>query len=114
MSLVSFLFFTASLTCIGVLSAPTMSDRAKAGDIEVENSRTYLPFYSSSAVFTVLNFIVYGAFIGIRNCVKYMRFGVTSSSDYYTSEDTLKVGSLLLTLFAGELLFTGLISFFYI
>lgn len=43
-----------------------------------------------------------------------MRYGVTSASDYYTSEDTLKVGSLLITLFAGELLFSGLISFFYI
>lgn len=76
--------------------------------------QTYLPFYSSAAVFTVFNFLVYGSFIWIRNCVGYARFGVTSSSDYYTSEDTLKVGSLLLSLFGGELLFSGLISFFYI
>mmetsp|Transcript_15918 Transcript_15918/g.21572 ORF Transcript_15918/g.21572 Transcript_15918/m.21572 type:complete len:92 (-) Transcript_15918:971-1246(-) len=75
---------------------------------------TYLPFYSSAAVFTVLNFIVYFTCIGIRNCVRHVRYGVTSASDYYTNEDTLKVGSLLLSLFGGELLFAGLISFFYI
>ena len=75
---------------------------------------TYLPFYSSAAVFTVLNFLVYGTFIGIINCVRYARYGVCNSNDYYTQEDSLKVGSLLLTLFGGELLFAGLISFFYI
>ena len=75
---------------------------------------TYLPFYSSAAVFTVLNFVVYGAFMAIRNCVRYVRFGVTSANDYYNSEQTLKVGSLLLSVFGGELLFAGLISFFYI
>ena len=48
------------------------------------------------------------------NCVRYIRYGVCNSNDYYTQEDTLKVGSLLLTLFGGELLFAGLISFFYI
>lgn len=48
------------------------------------------------------------------NCVRYVRYGVCSSNDYYSSEGTLKVGSLLLTLFGGELLFAGLISFFYI
>lgn len=106
------MFFTASLTCIGVLSANSVSETT--GSTEVDQSTTYLPFYSSAAVFTVLNFVVYGSFIGIRNCVRYIRYGVTSASDYYTSEDTLKVGSLLITLFAGELLFSGLISFFYI
>ena len=75
---------------------------------------TYLPFYSGAAVFTVFNFLVYGTFIGVRNCIRYVRYGVTSTSDFYTSEDTLKVGSLLLSLFGGELLFSGLISFFYI
>ena len=75
---------------------------------------TYLPFYSSAAVFTVLNFAVYGTLIGIINCVRYVRYGVCNTSDYYTREDTLKVGSLLLSLFGGELLFAGLISFFYI
>ena len=47
---------------------------------------TYLPFYSSAAVFTVLNFLVYGAFICIRNFIRYMRFGVFSTNDYYTQE----------------------------
>ena len=65
------------------------------------------------AVFTVLSFVVYGAFIAIRNCVRYARFGVLSTNDYYTPEQTLKVGGLLLSLFGGELLFAGLISFFY-
>ena len=61
-----------------------------------------------------MNFVVYGSFIGVRNCMRYCRYGVSSASDYYTSEDTLKVGSLLITLFGGELFFAGLISFFYI
>ena len=62
----------------------------------------------------MLNFVVYGAFILVRNCIRYMRYGVMSTSDYYTQEQTLKVGSLLLSLFGGEMLFAGLISFFYI
>ena len=57
---------------------------------------------------------MYGTLIGIINCVRYVRYGVCNTSDYYTREDTLKVGSLLLSLFGGELLFAGLISFFYI
>lgn len=98
-----------------MLSALTVTEKGSdAADMDIDQSLTYLPFYSSAAVFTVLNFVVYGSFIGMRNCVRYMRYGVTSASDYYTSEDTLKVGSLLITLFAGELLFSGLISFFYI
>ena len=62
----------------------------------------------------MFNFFVYLICIGIRDCVRRWRYGVTGTSDYYTSEDTLKVGSLLLSLFGGELLFAGLISFFYI
>lgn len=62
----------------------------------------------------MLNFFVYLICIGIRDCIRRWRYGVTETSDYYTSEDTLKVGSLLLSLFGGELLFAGLISFFYI
>ena len=61
-----------------------------------------------------MNFVVYGLFIAIFNCVRYVRFGVGSSNDYYAPDQTLKVGSLLLSLFGGELLFAGLISFFYI
>ena len=75
---------------------------------------TYLPFYSSAAAFTVLSFLVYLTFIALSNCVRYIRFGVTNQSDFYTEEGTLKVESLLLSVFGGELLFGCLISFFYI
>ena len=61
-----------------------------------------------------MNFIVLLLIVLVQNCVKYIRYGVTSSNDYYTQENTLKIGSLLLTLFGGELLFAGLISFFCI
>ena len=61
-----------------------------------------------------MNFIVLLLIVFVQNCVKYIRFGVTSANDYYTQENTLKIGSLLLTLFGGELLFAGLISFFCI
>ena len=91
-------------------TVPTDTEEAKSSILQI----TYLPFYSSAAVFTVLNFLVYGTFIAIRNCVRYARYGVTGSNEFYTSEDTLKVSGLLLTLFGGELLFAGLISFFYI
>ena len=73
-----------------------------------------MPFYSSAAVFTVLSFVVYLTFMAISNCVRYVRYGVTSQSDFYTEENTLKVESLLLSVFGGELLFGGLISYFYI
>ena len=73
-----------------------------------------MPFYSSAAFFAVFNFIVYGMFIAVGNCARYVRFGVSSSNDYYEPDQSLKVGSLLLSLFGGELLFAGLISFFYI
>ena len=62
----------------------------------------------------MLNFVVYGLIVGIRNCVRYVRFGVTNPSEYYTQDQSLKVGGLLLSLFGGELLFAGLISFFYV
>ena len=47
---------------------------------------TYLPFYSSAAAFTVLNFLVYGTVIAIGNCVKYIRYGVTTENDYYSEK----------------------------
>ena len=84
----------------------------KSGSSLLQNI-TYLPFYSSAALFTVFNFVVYGTIMTIKSCVRYLRFGVTSSNEYYSSEQTLKMGSLLLSVFGGELLFGGLISFFY-
>ena len=91
-----------------------MAEKGESEGATVESSLAYLPFYSSAAVFAVLNFLLYGTITGIQNCVRYVRFGVLTSNDYYTSDQTLKVGSLLLSLFGGELLFAGLISFFYI
>ena len=88
----AFLLFTASFTFIGILSAPMLTQFDEAQNnkqLEYSNPLlqiTYLPFYSSAAVFTVLNFLVYGTFIGIINCVRYMRYGVCNSNDYYTQE----------------------------
>ena len=47
--------------------------------------------------------------IGIINCVSCIRRGICDQNDNYTIEDPFKVGSLLLGLFGGELLFASLI-----
>ena len=65
-------------------------------------------------MFAILAFAIVGAFMIIKNIVNYVRFGVGSQNDYYTPHDTLKVGSLLLTVIAGELLFGGLASMFFV
>ena len=51
--------------------------------------------------------------MNVCNFFKYLRYGVFSSNDFYTPQDTLKVGSLMLCLLSGQLLFLGLLSFFY-
>ena len=65
-------------------------------------------------MFAIITFVIVLAFMVIKNIVKYIRFGVSSQNDYYTSHDTLKVGSLLLTVLAGELLFSGLACLFFV
>lgn len=82
MTFLAFVLFTASFTFIGLLSAPRSKDDSSAVDPYLQI--TYLPFYSSAAVFTFLNFIVYGTVMAIRNCIKYMRYGVTTENDYYS------------------------------
>ena len=49
----------------------------------------------------------------IKNVVNYIRFGISCQNDYYSEHDTLKIGSLLSTVIAGELFFVGLISMYF-
>lgn len=81
MTFLAFVLFTASFTFIGLLSAPRSEDEST---VDPYLQITYLPFYSSAAVFAFLNFVVYGTVMAIRNCVKYVRYGVTTENDYYS------------------------------
>ena len=73
----------------------------------------FMPFYAAAPTFILMNFIVMGLFMVAKNVYKYAKFGVFAPNDYYTPQDTLKIGAFFLTLLAGELLFLGLIGVFY-
>ena len=110
MTFIASILLAIILTCIAMTSVPLIS-------LEVNHqARTvhYLPFYSSTSMFAILAFAIIGTFMIIKNIVNYVRFGVGSQNDYYTPHDTLKVGSLLLTVIAGELLFGGLACLFFV
>ena len=79
----AFILFTSAFTFIGVLSAPLLTSQEQVSSKTAEHHAisdfpqiNYLPFYSGAAVFTVLNFVVYGTLMGIINCVRYARYGV--------------------------------------
>jgi hypothetical protein len=62
----------------------------------------------------VLAFASMAIFKLVKNIASYARFGITTANDYYTSHDTLKMGAMLLSVFAGETLFVALLSTFYV
>ena len=110
MTLIAAILSTIMLICISLTSVPKLAS-------EIQNSEKtvkYFPFYASNGIFAIAMFVIVATFMIIKNIVKYIRFGVSGQSDYYTSQDTLKVGSLLSTVLAGELLFAGLLSLFFV
>ena len=110
MALIAMLLSALTLTCISLTSIPALSSEVDNAERRVE----YLPFYSSNGIFAIITFGIIVTFMIIKNIVKYVRFGVSGQNDYYTPQDTLKVGSLLLTVLAGELLFCGLMTLFFV
>ena len=74
---------------------------------------SYLPYYSCMLLSGTIVFLTIFLYSNVCNFFKYVRYGVFSANDFYTPQDTLKVGSLLLCLLGGQLLFVGLLSFFY-
>jgi len=96
-----------ALSIIGLVAEP-------ASLTQTADSVVYLPFYSSTPVFLGMTFGVVFLFMIFKNIVKYSRYGVFNSNDFYSTHDTLKVGSLFVSVLAGELLLIGMMSFFYI
>lgn len=89
-------------------------DSGKIAPTTTHSISEHLPFYSSASLFIVLIFAMMTIFILIKNVVTYFKYGITGTNDYYTEHNTLKIGALLLSVFAGEALMIGLLSTFYI
>ena len=71
------------------------------------------PFYSSAALLGGFLCIAIFLYMGIKDLVGYFRYGVFNPSSFYSPSETLRVGSILLCLLGGQLLFIGIYSFLY-
>ena len=109
MVLVSSLLFGVTLTFVSFASIPYVA----FGSTFNPSGLKFLPFYSCGSLLMVTLFVIIGVFMVAKNLVNYMRFGVACQNDYYTEHDTLKIGSLLATVIAGELFFCGVLSLCY-
>ena len=110
MAFIAMVLSAIMMTCISLTSVPPLPLETSNSEITVD----YLPFYSSNGICAIFTFGIVAVFMVTKNIVKYIRFGVSGQNDYYTPQDTLKVGSLLLTVLAGELLFGGLMTMFFV
>lgn len=121
LALVVTLLLTIAMAFIGSTTAPKLAVVKPETDLEKLEVFSYLPFYSIVPVFIIFAFCTVLVFMIAKNVVSYVRYGVLVQNDFYsttyaawTSGETLKVGSLFLCLVAGEMLFIGAISSFYI
>lgn len=82
---------------------------AKQGD----STTLVYPFYSSVVLLAGFLFIAIWVYMGIKEMLGYFRYGVFSSCSFYSPQETLRVGSVVLCVLGGQLLFIGFYSFVY-
>jgi hypothetical protein len=116
-SMVSLVLLAVMFTLIGAMSAThsTATDKSQ-NSIVTDTShsmRDDLPFYSSSFMFIVMTFATMSLITAVKNCVIYSRYGVLHFNQFFNENGSMKVGALLLSIFAGEFFFTSLMTTFY-
>ena len=110
------LLLATTYTLIGAATeTEIVKDNTSSNGISNEpTSVSDLPFYSSSSIFVIATFLVTCLIIMGKNCFEYNQYGVLRPNDFYTESHTLKVGALLISIFAGELFYIGMMSTFYV